>query len=119
VKGVFSRRVLNLGSSSEHASGVTKNYVSVVHMDRDVLHSVISWFIQSIFYFCSVFLLLPFYEFSFRFKLCLCAFFAGDVVDTGKFVFPGFNLFFRSQSGTVLFLKSSQLTHYTVAIQNL
>jgi hypothetical protein len=36
------------------AMGVTKNYVSSAHMDRDVLHSVISWFIQGILYFCSL-----------------------------------------------------------------
>ncbi len=100
------------------AMGVTKNYVSAAHTNRNILHSVISWFIQGIFYFCFVFLLLPFYEFSFRFKLCLCGFFTGDVADAEKFVFPGFSLFFRPRSGTVLFLKSSRLTHYTTAVQN-
>jgi hypothetical protein len=78
-----------LGKTPFTAMGVTKNYVSMVHIDRDVLHAVISWFIQSIFYFYFLFLLFPFYEFSLRFKLCLCEFFARDVADTGKFVFPG------------------------------
>jgi hypothetical protein len=98
--------------------GVTKNYVSMVPMDQDVLHFVISWFIRGILYFRSVFLLLPFYEFPLRFKLCLRGFFAEDVVDAGKFVFLGFNLFFRPRSGTMLLLKSSWLTHYIAAVQN-
>jgi hypothetical protein len=98
--------------------GVTKNYVSAAHTDRDVLHSVISWFIQGILYFPSVFLILPFYQFCFRFKLCLCEYFVGDVVDAGKFVFPGFSLFFRPQSGSVFLLKSSWLNHYTTVVQN-
>jgi hypothetical protein len=34
--------------------GVTKNYVFAAHMDRDILHFVISWFIRSILYFPSV-----------------------------------------------------------------
>jgi hypothetical protein len=98
--------------------GVTKNYVSPAHTDRDVLRSMISWFIRSILYFQSLFLLLPFYEFCFGFKLCLCEFFAGDMADARKFVFPGFSLFFRPRSGTVLLLKSSWLKHYTTAVQN-
>ncbi len=36
------------------AMGVTKNYVSLTHTNRDVLHSVISWFIRSILYFRSL-----------------------------------------------------------------
>jgi hypothetical protein len=43
--------------------GVTKNYVFAAHTDWDVLHFVISWFIQGILYFRSLFFLLPFYEF--------------------------------------------------------
>ncbi len=49
--------------------------------------------------------------------MCLCEFFAGDVADAGKFVLPSFSLFLRPRSGIVLLLKSSRLTHYTVAIQ--
>jgi hypothetical protein len=41
--------------------GVTNNYVFVAHTDRDVLHFVISWFIQGIIYFRSIFLVLPFF----------------------------------------------------------
>jgi hypothetical protein len=52
--------------------GVTKNYVSAAHIDRDVMHSVISWFIRGILYFPSVFLIFPFYQFCFKFILCLC-----------------------------------------------
>jgi hypothetical protein len=100
------------------AMGVTKNYVFVAHTNRDVLHSVISWFIRGILYFHYVLLLFPFYEFSLRFKLCLRGFFARDVVDAGKFVFSSFNLFFRPRSGTMFLLKSSRLTNYIVAVQN-
>ncbi len=46
----------HLGKTSFTAMGVTKNYVSAAHTDRDVLHSLISWFIQGIVYFPSVFL---------------------------------------------------------------
>ncbi|CAM6074878.1 unnamed protein product [Sphagnum tenellum] len=77
-----------LGKTPFTAMGVTRNYVSAAHTDRDVLHSVISWFIR------------------------------GDVADAGKFVFPGFSLFFRPRSGTVLLLNSSRLSHYTAAILN-
>ncbi|CAK9253760.1 unnamed protein product [Sphagnum jensenii] len=42
----------------------------------------------------------------------------GDVADAGKFVFPGFSLFFRPRSGTVLLLNSSRLSHYTAAVLN-
>lgn len=97
---------------------VTKNYVSAGHAARDVLHSVISWFTQGILYFPSVFLVFSFYQFCFNFILCLCEFFIRDVVDVGKFVFPGFGLFFRPQSRTVLLLKSSWLNHYTTVVQN-
>jgi hypothetical protein len=106
------------GNTPFTTMGVTKNYVSIAHTDRDVLHSMISWFIRGIFYFYFVFLLLPFYEFSLRFKLCLCGFFIRDGADAGKFVFPGFSLFFPPRSGTVLLLKSSRLTHNTAAVQN-
>jgi hypothetical protein len=34
-----------LGKTPFTAMGVTKNYVSAVHTDRDVVHSVIFWFI--------------------------------------------------------------------------
>jgi len=74
--------------------GITKNYVFARHMDRNVLHSVISWFIRGILYFWSLFLLLPFYEFCLGFNLCFCEFFIRDVADAGKFVFPDFGLFF-------------------------
>jgi hypothetical protein len=40
------------------------------------------------------------------------------VADAGKFVFPGFSLFFRPRSGTVLLLNSSRLSHYTAAVLN-
>ncbi len=107
-----------LGKTPFIAMGVTKNYVFVVHTDRDVLHSMISWFIEGILYFYYVFLLFPFNEFSLRFKLCLAPFFVGDVADARKFVFPGFNLFFQPRLGTVLLLKSYRLTQYTKAVQN-
>jgi len=45
--------------------------------------------------------------------------FPRDVADVRKFVFLGFNLFFRPWSRTVLLLNSSQLSHYTAAILNL
>jgi hypothetical protein len=64
------------------------------------------------------FFLLPFYEFSLMFKLCLCGFFVGDVANVGKFVFLGFSLFFQPRSETVLLLKSSRLTHYMAVVQN-
>jgi hypothetical protein len=40
------------------------------------------------------------------------------MADAGKFVFPGFSLFFRPRSGTVLLLNSSRLSHYTAAVLN-
>jgi hypothetical protein len=40
------------------------------------------------------------------------------VADAGKFVFPGFSLFFRPQSGTVLLLNFSRLSHYTAPVLN-
>jgi hypothetical protein len=43
------------------AMGVIKNYVSFAHTDQDILHSVISWFIQGILYFPFVFLVFSFY----------------------------------------------------------
>ncbi len=54
------------------AMGVTKNYVSTAHTNRNVPCSVISWFIRGILYFPSVFFVFPFYQFCFRFILCLC-----------------------------------------------
>jgi hypothetical protein len=66
-----------LGKTLFTAMGVTKNYVSAAHTDRDVLHSAISWFIQGILYFPSIFLVFPFYQFCFRFMLCLCDPFQG------------------------------------------
>ncbi len=41
------------------------------------------------------------------------------MADAGKFVFLGFSLFFRPQSGTVFLLKSSRLNHYTTTVLNL
>jgi hypothetical protein len=49
-----------LGKTPFTAMGVTRNYVSAAHTDRDVLHSVISWFIRGILYFPSVFLIFSF-----------------------------------------------------------
>jgi hypothetical protein len=46
-----------LGKTPFTAMGVTKNYVSAAHTDRDVLHSVIFWFIRGILYISSVFLI--------------------------------------------------------------
>jgi len=66
-----------LGKTSFTTMGVTKNYVSAAHTDRDVLHSLISWFIRGILYFPFIFLVLPFYPFCFRFILCLCDPFQG------------------------------------------
>ncbi len=40
------------------------------------------------------------------------------MADAGKFVFPGFSLFFRPRPGTVLLLNSSRLSHYTAAVLN-
>ncbi len=68
---------VRLGKTPFTAMGVTRNYVSAAHTDRDVLHSVISWFIRGIFYFSSVFFIFPFYLFCFRFILCLCDPFQG------------------------------------------
>ncbi len=41
------------------------------------------------------------------------------MADAGKFVVPGFSLFFRHRSGTVLLLNFSRLSHYTTAVLNL
>lgn len=61
-----------LGKTPFTTMGVTKNYVFATHTNRDVLYSVISWFIRNIIYFPFVFLVFPFYKFCFRFILCLC-----------------------------------------------
>jgi hypothetical protein len=66
-----------LGKTPFTAMGVTRNYVSAAHTDRNVLHFVISWFIRGILYFPSVFLIFPSYPFCFRFILCLCDPFQG------------------------------------------
>jgi hypothetical protein len=47
---------VRLRKTSFTTMGVTKNYAYAAHTDRDVLHSMISWFIRGIFYFPSVFL---------------------------------------------------------------
>jgi hypothetical protein len=44
--------------------------------------------------------------------------FPRDVADAGKFIFLGFSLFFRPQSGTVLFLNFSRLSNYTAPVLN-
>jgi hypothetical protein len=54
------------------AMGVTKNYVYAAHTDRDVLHSVISWFIRDIFTSHLFSLFFSFYQFCFMFIVCLC-----------------------------------------------
>ncbi len=106
-----------LGKTPFTAMGVTKNYVSVAHTNRDILYSVISWFIRNIIYFPFVFLVFPFYQFCFRFILCLCDPFQGMWRVWG-FVFLGFSLFFRPRSGTMLLLNSSRLSHYMAPVLN-
>jgi len=87
-------------------------------MDRDVLHSMISWFIRGILYFPSVFLVFSLLSISFQVHNVFMWSFPGDVVNAGKFVFLGFNMFFQLRSRTVLLLNSSRLSHYTVPILN-
>jgi len=83
--------------------GVTKNYVSAAHTDRNVLHSVISWFIRDILYFPFVFLVFSLLSVLFQVHSVFVWSFPRDVADVGKFVFPGFSLFFQPWSGPCSF----------------